>query len=185
MLKAVVGKGHPEFSSARQQDALEYLQHLLEQLGRAQHAGAARTGGGAPYSSLFTFALEEKYTADGMAAYKTAGGQTTLSLGIPLEMAQNKADVDAYEAAQESKRQKTDGGAPEPMATDDAEEPVVPLVPLDACLARFAAPEQLDSFRGRAGASKAVRLASFPKYLAIHMRRYYLDGWTPKKLAVR
>ena len=33
--KGIVGKGHSEFSSGHQQDALEYFQHLLEQVGRA------------------------------------------------------------------------------------------------------------------------------------------------------
>lgn len=30
MFKHLVGHGHPEFSSGRQQDAAEYMQHLLE-----------------------------------------------------------------------------------------------------------------------------------------------------------
>lgn len=30
MLKHLVGQGHAEFSSGRQQDAAEYMQHLLE-----------------------------------------------------------------------------------------------------------------------------------------------------------
>ncbi|CAN0478790.1 unnamed protein product, partial [Discosporangium mesarthrocarpum] len=30
MFKHLVGLGHPEFSSGRQQDASEYMQHLLE-----------------------------------------------------------------------------------------------------------------------------------------------------------
>ena len=32
MFKAVIGKGHPEFSSMRQQDAQEFLQHVLATL---------------------------------------------------------------------------------------------------------------------------------------------------------
>lgn len=30
MFKHLVGQGHAEFSSGRQQDAAEYMQHLLE-----------------------------------------------------------------------------------------------------------------------------------------------------------
>jgi ubiquitin carboxyl-terminal hydrolase 5/13 len=30
MFKFLVGKGHPEFSTGNQQDAYEYLQHLLK-----------------------------------------------------------------------------------------------------------------------------------------------------------
>jgi ubiquitin carboxyl-terminal hydrolase 5/13 len=32
--KSLVGRGHAEFSSARQQDVADYLQHLLELLAR-------------------------------------------------------------------------------------------------------------------------------------------------------
>lgn len=53
------------------------------------------------------------------------------------------------------------------------------------CIAKFAAAETLESFRGRSGALKTVRFKSFPKYLALHMRRYYVEGWTPKKLSVQ
>ena len=38
MFKAIVGKGHPEFSTGRQQDAVEYFQHLLEVMTRAERA---------------------------------------------------------------------------------------------------------------------------------------------------
>jgi uncharacterized UBP type Zn finger protein len=31
--KSLVGKGHPEFSTGRQQDVAEYLLHLLDQVG--------------------------------------------------------------------------------------------------------------------------------------------------------
>jgi len=43
--KALVGKGHPEFSSMRQQDAAEFMGYLLEKLARVEHAEAARLGG--------------------------------------------------------------------------------------------------------------------------------------------
>ena len=39
MFKTLIGKHHPEFSSGRQQDAKEYLEHLLTKLVRAERAG--------------------------------------------------------------------------------------------------------------------------------------------------
>jgi uncharacterized UBP type Zn finger protein len=37
MFKFLVGKGHPEFSTGNQQDAYEYLQHLLKVTRYALH----------------------------------------------------------------------------------------------------------------------------------------------------
>lgn len=42
--KSLVGRGHPEFSSARQQDAAEFFGYVLELLNRAEHANAGRLG---------------------------------------------------------------------------------------------------------------------------------------------
>eukprot|EP00965_Chrysotila_dentata_P000719 22819-Pleurochrysis_carterae.AAC.1 len=55
MLKQLLGKGHPEFSSARQQDALEYYQHVLQVLQRAECAASARFAPTVPPSRIFGF----------------------------------------------------------------------------------------------------------------------------------
>ena len=36
MFKALVGRGHPEFSTNRQQDAQEFLLHLLNMVDRSE-----------------------------------------------------------------------------------------------------------------------------------------------------
>jgi ubiquitin carboxyl-terminal hydrolase 5/13 len=41
MFKSLIGTGHPEFASSRQQDALEYFQHFLEQVERTRASIAA------------------------------------------------------------------------------------------------------------------------------------------------
>ena len=62
-------------------------------------------------------------------------------------------------------------------------------VPFAACLERLSASEVLEDYssaalRGkRAQASKMTRFASFPPYLVLALRRYYIgEGWVPKKL---
>lgn len=50
MFKYLIGRGHPEFSSGRQQDAAEYLQHLLGIMIRAERVGM---GGDYTTESLF------------------------------------------------------------------------------------------------------------------------------------
>ena len=98
MFKRLVGKGHAEFASARQQDAQEYFQHLLSVLQRAERGGGGRLADGAPRAAgLFDFKMEERVEADGMVSYSTTPAQSLLSLNIPKEMAANAAEVAAYE----------------------------------------------------------------------------------------
>ena len=164
MFKALVGKGHSEFASARQQDAQEYLQHLLSMMQRMERAAltanpsrTASSEGFPSLSSLFTFTTEERIEVDGMACYKPQAGSTQILLPIPLEAATNRAEVDAYEE-RAAKKQKTD------EVDAPVEEPVVPVVPFDVCLAKLMAPTSLDNFRGRAGAVKTLRLKTFPRF---------------------
>lgn len=54
MLKALIGKGHEEFSTMRQQDAFELLLHLFKLITRSQHAPLED-----PISS-FKFCMEQR-----------------------------------------------------------------------------------------------------------------------------
>jgi ubiquitin carboxyl-terminal hydrolase 5/13 len=59
--KNVIGKGHPEFSSMRQQDAQEFFNHLLDLATRAERAAAGRLPGvDEPTSKLFEFGVETR-----------------------------------------------------------------------------------------------------------------------------
>lgn len=61
--RTLAGRGHAEFSSARQQDACEYFQHLLALLERVEHAEGARLGACPTVSSsvqLYQFATEDR-----------------------------------------------------------------------------------------------------------------------------
>jgi hypothetical protein len=64
------------------------------------------------------------------------------------------------------------------IVTNDGEdeEPVVPLVPIEACIARFAGDSVLPDYyspalgdKGRA--VQTYRMASFPPYLMVHMQK--------------
>lgn len=95
MLKNVAGKGHPEFSTASQQDAMEFWQHILEQLGRA-----SRAAGHADPSLLFSFAMEERLEcgASGMVRYSDVREQH-----LPIVIDEGDAtNVDAFMAYREA-----------------------------------------------------------------------------------
>jgi len=177
--KHLVGKGHSEFSSGRQQDACEYLQHILEVMSRAERAAGSGGAGAPSTSSLFKFNLQDRIQCleSGQVTYKTRA-ENVLGLEIAMECATNKEQVEEYQA----KRQKMESDA-----KAEEVEVVRPVVPFDACLSLMAQAEVIPDFfstaTGRKGAaSKSVRFASFPPYLAVQMRRYFVaPDWTAKK----
>lgn len=181
--KTLLGRGHAEFSTTKQQDALEYLQHILETIKRTERT-ARDAGAGIDVSKLFDFALEEKLVCQQSGKVRVKSTPlNSLSLTIPLSAATNLDAVAAYEEAQAAKKAKTEDGA----AKSD-EEPVNHIVPFESVMEAFAAPEAIQGFRspatGKPGvAIKSFRFATFPRYLILSLRRYILgDNWRPVKL---
>lgn len=178
MFKSLIGTGHPEFSSSRQQDALEYFQHLLDQIERCHVSNVQQDP-----SRSFKFFVEERIlcSSSGKVKYNKRV-DNVLSLNIPLQAALNKDEVSAFlkkKAEREAAGEKILDG-----------EIVRPRVPLSACLESFAASEQVPDFyssaiNGRTMAIKSSRFATFPDYLVLHMRKFVMEaGWVPKKLDV-
>jgi ubiquitin carboxyl-terminal hydrolase 5/13 len=188
MFKQLIGKGHPEFSSGRQQDAGEFFQHLLESMTRAERIGASRLGGNSdfvPTSAMFKFEFEDRVQCEqtGQVRY-VSRPDNMLSLPIPVNAATNKHLVEEYEA-RKLKKQKMDLSS-----TTPEDEPVKLDVPFQACIDQLMATEAITDFTSSATgvkgtALKQTRLSTFPEYLMVHMRKYYLaPDWTPRKLDV-
>jgi ubiquitin carboxyl-terminal hydrolase 5/13 len=80
MLKALIGKGHEEFSTMRQQDAFELLLHLFKLVTRSKHVGDLRD----PISD-FRFVLEQKLQCMGCkkVRYRT-DIQDNISIPVPV-----------------------------------------------------------------------------------------------------
>eukprot|EP00930_Biecheleria_cincta_P037688 TRINITY_DN25895_c0_g2_i1.p1 TRINITY_DN25895_c0_g2~~TRINITY_DN25895_c0_g2_i1.p1 ORF type:complete len:884 (+),score=181.95 TRINITY_DN25895_c0_g2_i1:95-2653(+) len=179
--RSLIGKGHPEFSSGRQQDAAEFVQYFLEQLSRAERTAlGSRVQGELPSPSLFEYSLEERLQEEqgqGRVLYKKKH-ENLLGLPIFQEDAENLEEVLAFRAAhpdsgeKDAKKPKTDGEPEEPK----------PVIQLKSCFERWASPETALSFRGGT-VSRISRFATMPKYLLVQVQRYYLDEkWCPNKL---
>ena len=193
MFKQLVGKNHAEFSTARQQDAVEYFQHLLEVVARAEREHGDRLGAkgaaASPSAKLFEFDVEEKVTCavSGGVRY-VRRRENVLPLEVPVDAATN---AKAIEAERERKRQRTSANEEDPSNEKDEDEKngsLRPVVPFDACLAKFAADETVEDWFSTATGAKGAatrrsRFATFPEVLAVQVRRYYVaSDWTPKKL---
>ncbi|KAI4322867.1 hypothetical protein L6164_022518 [Bauhinia variegata] len=177
MFKAVIAASHPEFTSMRQQDALEFFLHFLDQVERVNPANSVLH----PARS-FKFGIEDRILcSSGKVAYNRRHDYI-LSLNIPLHEATNKGELEAFNKL---KAEKLAEGK-----EVSGDEIVRPRVPLEACLANFSAPEEIHDFystalKAKTTALKTAGLTSFPDYLVLHMRKFVMEtGWVPKKLDV-
>ncbi|EGZ30642.1 hypothetical protein PHYSODRAFT_349574 [Phytophthora sojae] len=199
--RGLVGKGHPDFSTGQQQDAVEYLQYLLNFMTRAERVGTDRlgpllAGDGAtsaelPTAGLFKFKLEDRVQC--MASNKVKyvpRDDMLLQLQIPLEAATNATQVSAYQVLEQKRQRLGDNEKADKSESKDGEVRVVPNIPFEACVEKTLGPEVIEDFlspaTGKKGqAQKTVRFRSFPRYLIVQMRRFYVaEDWTPKKLEV-
>ena len=178
MLKQVVGKGHPEFSSARQQDSQEFFMHLLNQIEKANQTAGVSS---APLVSCLQFQVEDRMQcgASGRVRYTTRL-EDFLPLPVPLEAATNTAEVAEFAKKKAEAEARGDrlGG----------DEVVRPSIPAAACLAAFAAESTVEDFyssaiQAKTVASKSVGLVTFPPYLLLQLQKFTTDSsWQPVKL---
>ncbi|KAK2408454.1 ubiquitin carboxyl-terminal hydrolase [Trifolium repens] len=177
MFKAVIAARHPEFSSIRQQDALEFFLHFLD---RVEQANAGKTE--LNPANSFKFGIEDRISCSSGKVTYNRRHDYILSLNIPLHEATNKEELESFHKL---KAEKLAEG--KDLSGDEI---VRPRVPLEACLANFSAPEDIHNFystalKRKTTALKTAGLTSFPDYLVLHMRRFVMEaGWVPKKLDV-
>lgn len=158
MLKALVGRGHEEFSTMRQQDAFEFLLHLLKLITRSQHLAPVRDP-----THAFRFMLEQRLQCLSCkkVRYRT-DEQDNVSIPVPV-------------------RQK-------PQSKDLTEPVEYEPVTLKECLDSFTSSEIVEltcsSCKSKDGFSKRSLFKTFPEVLAVNARRFVLINWVPTKVNV-
>ena len=111
------GTGHPEFSSARRQDALKFFQHLLDHVERNNTENPQLDP-----SRCFKFCIEERILCPSGKVSYNKRVDNVLSLNIPLHAAINKDEVVAFE-----KKNAENESAGEKSSNEDIVRPRVPL----------------------------------------------------------
>ena len=161
MFKHLVGRGHPEFSTMRQQDSFEFLLHIFKLITRTQHP--------APFydpTKAFRFAMEQRLQCLNCkkVRYRT-DDQDNISIPVPLRK------------------------LPRSSATEDGKEfDEYQPVTLKECLDSFTATEVVEftcsACGSKDGASKQSLFKTFPEVLAVNARRFVLINWVPTKVNV-
>ncbi|KAI5779231.1 hypothetical protein EDC01DRAFT_719033 [Geopyxis carbonaria] len=162
MLKSLIGKGHEEFSTMRQQDAFELLLHLFSKIEQTGHSEGVLD----PVAD-FRFTLEQRLQCMSCkrVAYR-ADVQDNISVPVP------------------ARRIKASDGEVEDKDKKDTFEPVS----IQECLDIFTSPELVEfactACGEKKGATKRVGFKTFPKVLVINCRRFELVNWVPTKLDI-
>jgi ubiquitin carboxyl-terminal hydrolase 5/13 len=165
MLKHLVGRGHEEFSTMRQQDAFEFLLHMFKLITRSQHPAPLQD----PIEA-FRFVMEQRLQCLSCKKVRySTNVQDNISIPVPI--------------------QKLPPREVQPGETDNAE--VVDEyreVTLKECLDRFTADERVEltcpACGSKNGFSKRSLFKTFPETLAINAQRFAHVNWVPKKVDV-
>ncbi|NXD79563.1 UBP13 hydrolase, partial [Halcyon senegalensis] len=174
MFKAFISKGHPEFSSNRQQDAQEFFQHLINLVER-NPVGTENP------SDVFRFLVEERtQCCQSRKVRYTERVDYLMQLPVAMEAATNKDELIAYEL----KRREAEAARRPPP------ELVRAKIPFSACLQAFSEPNNVEDFwssalQAKSAGVKTSRFASFPEYLVVQIKKFTFGlDWIPKKLDV-
>lgn len=161
MFKHLIGRGHEEFSTMRQQDAFEFILHLFKTVSLSPHLGDLSN----PVQS-FRFAAEQRLqcTSCNKVRYKV-DEQDNISIPVPARRLPCPDDL-----------------------TSGANEPKFEPVTVLECLDTFTADEIVDftcpSCGSKDGFSKRSKFKTLPKELIINARRFELINWVPTKLDI-
>ncbi len=163
MLKHLIGRGHEEFSTMRQQDAFELLLHLLKLITRSPHPTPAQD----PVKA-FRFVMEQRLQCISCNRVRyRSDEQDNISIPVPVR---RKLRVINSDASDEKPK--------------DEFEPVT----LKECLDIFTGAEEVEltcpACNSKDGFTKRSLFKTFPDILAVNARRFELVNWVPTKLDV-
>ena len=162
MLKHLIGRGHEEFSTMRQQDAFELLLHLLKLVTISQHISPLQD----PVKS-FRFVMEQRLQCLSCRKVRyRSDEQDNLSVSVPVRRIPRKPQ-------QES---------------DQNQKDEFEAVTLKECLDIFTGSEAVEltcpACGSKDGFTKRSLFKTFPETLVINARRFELVNWVPTKLDV-
>ncbi|KAK5000217.1 ubiquitin C-terminal hydrolase Ubp14 [Elasticomyces elasticus] len=169
MLKHLIGRGHEEFSTMRQQDAFELLLHLLKLITRSQHAVSSQLTHVFDPVDAFRFVMEQRLQCQNCKKVRyREDEQENISVAVPIQRIPKNQQIQTT---------TPDGKEKEP----EQFQPVT----LKQCLDNFTAEEFVELTCGacgsKAGFTKRTLFKTFPSILAVNARRFEIVNWVPTK----
>ncbi|TKY90529.1 hypothetical protein EX895_000527 [Sporisorium graminicola] len=194
MLKALVGKGHEEFSTMRQQDADEFFKYLVGIVQKENRkVASADSSLTEDPTNVFGFGLEQRLECNSChkVRYSIERQDAGLSLPVPIrqkavnsEASVGKQPAESVHAANSASTSAAASASNSNSNTAAEYEPVS----LVECFDIFTAPEELEyncpSCRTKVTATKRTLFTTFPQVLALQVRRFQLLNWVPQKVPV-
>lgn len=156
MLKHLIGRGHAEFSTMRQQDAFELLQHLVKLITRSTHPSPL-TDPTAP----MRFVMEQRLQCLNCKKVRySANEQDSIFIDVPLE---------------ELPSQEGEGPKYKPVALKEC---------LDRLTGSEVVELTCPSCESKDGFSKRQLFKTFPEVLVVNARKMAIVNWVPIKVDV-
>jgi ubiquitin carboxyl-terminal hydrolase 5/13 len=159
MLKHLIGRGHEEFSTMRQQDAFELLQHLLKLVTRSKHQTPLEDP-----TKPFRFVLEQRLQCLSCKKVRyTTNEQDNIFVDVPKEKLPAEEGV-------------------------ESNGPTYKPVTLEECLDKFTGEEVVElvcsACGSKDGYTKRSLFKTFPDVLVVNARKMDVVNWVPIKIDV-
>ena len=168
MLKHLIGRGHSEFSTMRQQDSFELLLHLLQLITRSQRQSKDQYNDVTDPVEATRFVMEQRLQCLNCKKVRYRQDEMeNISVAVPIKRLP-RSDTTMTDSDKPSEKPKEEF------------EPVT----LRQCLDDFTAPEIVElncSSCDHKGFSKQSLFKTFPNILAINARRFEIVNWVPTK----
>ncbi|WPH00444.1 ubiquitin carboxyl-terminal hydrolase 14-like protein [Acrodontium crateriforme] len=168
MLKHLIGRGHTEFSTMRQQDSFELLLHLLKLITRSQQASQSQYKNVTDPVQACRFVMEQKLQCLNCKKVRYRQDEMeNLSVAVPIKRVESPSS-DAV------------------MVNGVEQKDVVKFEPvtLKQCLDDFTRAEAVEltcSGCKSCGFIKQSLFKTFPTILAVNARRFEIVNWVPTK----
>ncbi|KAI0770909.1 ubiquitinyl hydrolase [Trametes elegans] len=157
--KALVGKGHEEFATMRQQDAEEFFTHLITVLRR--HAKKTGADEKTEPTEIFAFGTEQRLEC-GECKRVRYRVDATDTISVPVPAREKGKDAEGKTLYEEVQLKEC----------------------LDIVTGTEALEYQCPGCQKKVIATKRTRFATFPQVLVVHAKKFQLVNWVPAKLDI-